>query len=176
MICIISSTNRVPSVSIQVATEYQKILKEKGEDSFILDLAQLPQDFAFSALYEFNGKNESFNSFIAPLLNNEVEHIVFIVPEYNGSFPGILKTFVDALSYPNPLKGKTIALTGVSSGPMGTALGLSHFTDVLNYLGVFVNPKKVRIPGIEQHFNPKDGFSSSFQKTIDHQLDELIKR
>jgi chromate reductase, NAD(P)H dehydrogenase (quinone) len=54
-------------------------------------LEDLPHDFVFSALYENNGKNLDYNAFHQKV--KEGKKFVFIVPEYNGSFPGILKDF-----------------------------------------------------------------------------------
>lgn len=173
MISIIASTNRVPSVSLQIANYYSSILSEKGIDNEVIDLAQLPHDFAFSALYNNSGKNEVFNAIAEKI--KESDKFLFVVPEYNGSFPGVLKTFIDGLPYPNPIKGKEAALTGISSGPMGTALGLSHLTDILNYLGVFVNPVKVRIPSIEKKFNSTEGITDKFvSDLIEEQLRSFL--
>jgi len=175
MICIVASTNRVPSVSIQMANYYATLLKEKNIESCILDLSELPEDFAFSALYENNGKNEAFNDFISEA--KKAEQFLFVVPEYNGSFPGVVKTFIDALPYPSILKGKLMTLTGISSGPMGTALGLSHLTDILNYLGAMVNPMKVRIPSIEKNFSSTEGITNDvIMKAIEEQLLFLSNR
>ena len=61
MITIVVGTNRRRSKSKQVATFYQTLLSELHTESQILDIADLPDDFIRSALYENNGKNESFN-------------------------------------------------------------------------------------------------------------------
>lgn len=90
MIKIIVGTNRKNSVSKVIAELYQSILSEKGAESEILELEKLPEDFTFSALYENNGKNPEYNAFHDRV--KEGKKFIFIVPEYNGSFPGILKT------------------------------------------------------------------------------------
>ena len=94
-IIIICSTNRNDSVSYQIAQLYSNILTEKECPNEVIDLSDLPNDFAFSALYEQAGKNKDFNHFRE--LMAESKKFVFIVPEYNGSFPGVLKTFNDGL-------------------------------------------------------------------------------
>ena len=66
------------------------------------------------------------------------DKFVFVVPEYNGSFPGVFKAFVDGLKYPASFKDKKCALVGISSGTQGGALALSHLTDIFNYLGMNV--------------------------------------
>ncbi|WP_462248282.1 NADPH-dependent FMN reductase [Ekhidna sp.] len=149
MITIISGTNRKNSVSKQVALEYQKILADFDTESTIIDLEDLPGDFIATALYENQGTNEKFN----PLREHmkKAQKYVFIVPEYNGSFPGVLKTFLDALEFPDTLKGKKCALVGLSAGIQGGVMALSHLTDIFNFLGMHVHalkPKLMRIDGM----------------------------
>ena len=148
MITIISGTNRKNSISKQVALQYQEILTDHGVDSTIIDLEKLPADFISSALYENQGTNIDFNPIREHM--KEAQKFVFIVPEYNGSFPGILKTFLDALEFPGTLKGKKCAMVGLSSGVQGGVMAMSHLTDIFNYLGMHVlalKPKLIRING-----------------------------
>ncbi|NVK49041.1 MAG: NAD(P)H-dependent oxidoreductase [Cyclobacteriaceae bacterium] len=151
MIKIILGTNRKNSVSKQIALQYQKILKEKGADSEILELEELPADFIETALYENNGKNEAFNKFHGRV--SEGKKFVFIVPEYNGSFPGILKTFIDGMTYPNNFRNKKAALVGLSSGIGGGGIALSHLTDIFHYLGMHVLALKPKLAKIEQNMS-----------------------
>lgn len=151
MIQIILGTNRKNSVSKQIAQQYKAILQELGADSEILELERLPADFTKTALYENSGKNQEFNRLIQRLETSR--KFVFIVPEYNGSFPGILKTFIDGMSYPNPLKDKKAALVGLSAGVGGAGLALSHLTDIFHYLGMHVLALKPKLTGIEQHMS-----------------------
>ncbi len=150
MITIVAGTNRPDSKTIQVAEFYHKLLNSHKAESQILDLADLPNDFVFSALYNNSGKNEQFNTLRTMM--EDSEKFVFIVPEYNNSFPGVFKAFIDGLSYPNALIHKKCALVGLSDGVQGNALGLSHLTDVLNYLGMHVLAQKVRIPFMHKNF------------------------
>ncbi|MCK5209002.1 MAG: NAD(P)H-dependent oxidoreductase, partial [Cyclobacteriaceae bacterium] len=133
MITIIVGTNRKDSVSQQIARQYAEILKELGVESNILNLMDLPIDYIYSALYENIGKNEQFNRMRS--LMNHSKKFVFIIPEYNGSFPGVLKAFIDGLDRTKALVDKKCALIGLSAGDQGAGLALSHFTDILNYCG-----------------------------------------
>ncbi|MEQ8573083.1 MAG: NAD(P)H-dependent oxidoreductase, partial [Fulvivirga sp.] len=112
-ITIICGTNRVDSVSYQISVIYQQLLAKAGCNAEIIDLTDLPNDFAFTALYENSGKNEEFNRFRKLMADSD--KFVFVVPEYNGSFPGVLKTFIDGLEYPGSFKNKKSALVGISS-------------------------------------------------------------
>jgi NAD(P)H-dependent FMN reductase len=148
MITIISSTNRTGANTRQVADIYASLLKDLKEEYQILDLKDLPQDFIFTALFENRGSNPEFNEI--QKLVDETNKFVFIIPEYNGSFPGILKAFLDGLKFPGSFKGKAGALVGLSSGTMGGSLAMSHLTDILNYLGLFVLPIKPRINNVHK--------------------------
>ena len=150
MITIIAGTNRKNSVSKSVAIYYQSILEAKEIQSQIVDLAELPDDFSRTALYENNGKNLAFNK-IRERVQKSVK-LVFVVPEYNGSFPGILKAFIDGLKYPEGLRDKKAALIGISSGVQGGVFAMSHLTDIFNYLGMHVLALKPKLAEIEKSF------------------------
>jgi chromate reductase, NAD(P)H dehydrogenase (quinone) len=151
MIKIIVSTNRKNSVSKLIALQYLEILENLGQEAEIIDLMELPDDFLFTALYEYNGKNKEFN-----LIHNKVKEgkkYVFIVPEYNGSFPGILKAFIDGMNYPNSFRNKKCAMIGLSSGIGGGGIALSHLTDIFHYLGMHVLANKPKLAKIEENMS-----------------------
>lgn len=173
MITIISGTNRIDSVSSQIALYYQDILKKKGEESRILDLGTLPPDFIYSALYENSGLNNDFNAFQEII--DATERFVFIIPEYNNSFPGVLKAFIDGLRYPSSFEGKKGALVGISSGLQGASLALSHFTDILHYLGMHVMPLKPKLSRIEKHMDETALVNDLYLNLLDKQADQLLK-
>ncbi|MFC4872750.1 NADPH-dependent FMN reductase [Negadavirga shengliensis] len=151
MIKIIVSTNRKNAVSEKIALLYQEILESMGEASEIINLSDLPNDFVFTALYELSGKNEEFNKIHTQVKSGE--KYVFIVPEYNGSFPGILKSFIDGMTYPNSFRNKKCALVGLSSGVGGGSIALSHLTDIFNYLGMHVLAHKPKLAKIEENMS-----------------------
>jgi NAD(P)H-dependent FMN reductase len=117
MITIICGTNRKDAVSHTIANIYSQILDSLGAEYQYINLEHLPMDFTFSALYENSGQNEIFNRYREMMLNSE--KYAFIVPEYNGSFPGVLKAFIDGLQFPDTFTAKKAALVGVSSGIQG---------------------------------------------------------
>ena len=148
MITIIAGTNRPASRARRVANIYAALLEELEAEYQILDLADLPADFTTSALYDNMGKHEAFNKIARQA--EAADKLVFIVPEYNCSFPGVLKAFIDGLAYPGGIRGKKAALVGLSAGTQGGLLALSHLTDILMYLGTAVIPSRVRLPGLDR--------------------------
>ncbi|MEM6840777.1 MAG: NAD(P)H-dependent oxidoreductase [Bacteroidota bacterium] len=172
MTIIIVGTNRKDANSRTIAYYYQRLLEEKGETSQVLDLIHLPPDFLKTALYENNGQNEEFNVFRQVLEEND--RFVFIIPEYNGSFPGVLKAFIDGLEYPSNLAGKKAALVGVAAGMHGGAIALSHFTDVLHYLGMQILPIRPTLAFIHSHLSDDEITHSEYQQLLEGQVKSLI--
>ena len=172
MISIICGTNRRQAVSKQIALYYQNLLHEAGAKSYILDLKELPIDFLNVALYDNAGKSKSFNTIKKKL--NDSHKMVFIVPEYNGSFPGVLKTFIDALDYPGSLKNKKSALLSLSSGTQGGALALSHLTDILHHCGMIVLAQKPKLAKIEANFKDGQFTNNLYISLLKEQIDKFL--
>ncbi len=173
MIKIICSTNRTDSVSMKVSLVYKEILRGLGEDSEIIDLSDLPADFIVSALYENSGHNETFNP-IREQMKSAAKY-VFVVPEYNGSFPGVLKTFIDGLEFPGTFPDKKCALVGVSSGVQGGGLALSHLTDIFNYCGTHVLAQKPKLARIEESMDDKGNITNAlYMELLENQAKSLI--
>lgn len=173
MISIVVGTNRKNALSAAIAVYYQKLLKDKNVESQIINLADLPADFTATALYENNGKNQGFNR--VRQIFKEQEKFVFIIPEYNGSYPGVLKAFIDGLDYPSGLQGKKCALVGLSTGVQGASIALSHFTDVLHYLGMHVLALKVKMGEIHHYLKENQLTSKVYNEMLHLQADQLIK-
>ena len=172
MVTIVSGTNRPNANARLVANIYAGLLHERGIDNQILDLVDLPQNFILTALYNNSGQDEVFNALISTL--EKADKVVFIIPEYNNSFPGVLKAFIDGMTYPNALRNKKSALVGISTGTQGGAIAISHFTDVLNYLGVHVLAAKPRLMFI--HKNLKEGKLTNplYLQLLEEQVEQLI--
>jgi len=170
-ILIISCTNRKNSLTQKISEYYQKRLDAFQVSNQILDLAILPNDFITTALYENSGKNNEFNAF--QKLIDEHQRFILVVPEYNGSFPGVLKAFMDGLRYPDSWKDKKIGLVGLSSGTQGGILALSHLTDIFHYLNAEVLSIKVKLAQIHQYFKDKQLHNDLYNELIDLQIKKI---
>lgn len=144
MVTIVSGTNRANNQTLNFVKHYQKLLKENHIESQILDLSTLPQDFLYTALYGL--ENKEFNQILEQYIFNAA-HLVVISPEYNGSYPGILKAFIDGWN-PKKLNGQKVALMGVASGRQGNSRGMDHLTNVFNYLNLAIVPLKIPVSQI----------------------------
>jgi len=156
MITIISATNRPKSNTLKVALNYSQLMEKQGIRPKLLSLEKVPADIAFNEL--FNNRSTAFQQILDEYII-PAQKFVIISPEYNGSFPGILKTFIDAI-HPDLNRGKKVALVGVSTGRAGNLRGMDHLTGILNYLDFHVMPNKLPVSNVltllDENSNIKD--------------------
>ena len=159
MVTIISGTNRSKSNSLKVAKICNEILEDKGIYSQVYSLESLSNDFLFSEMYQDHSEN--FKKTIAQYIHS-AEKIIFVVPEYHGSYSGALKVFLDAISSDDIMDKKTM-LVGVASGHAGGIRPLGHLTDVLHHLRAEVFSRKPKLSYIDQLIDDKGEID---QKTV----------
>lgn len=146
MISIVISTNREGSRSAVIAQAYLDAFAELGATAEILTLSDFTPPMIDAILYNPGEGKAGFEELQRRV--DASEKFVFIIPEYNGSYPGILKLFVDCLRYPDSFEGKKAAVMGISSGTQGASLAMGHFADVLNFMGTHtlaLRPRFIRI-------------------------------
>lgn len=170
-ITIISSTNRLDSNTEKIANYYLSILKNKTFHVDLLNLKELPESFLFSDLY--GKRSDEFQKIIDKYIELQTKFI-FIVPEYNGSFPGILKGFLDAVSPKLWLDNKA-CLVGISTGRAGNLRGMEHLTNILNYLKVNVYHNKLPISRVDTLLDTSGNLTDAETKrAIDIQLNGFL--
>jgi chromate reductase len=164
MYTIISTTNRMGSHTEKVAMQYQNIFKEKGIATKLFSLKEL------NVLERSPGFLKAENEFLIP-----AQKFIFIMPEYNGSFPGVLKAMIDTSDIRKAWWGKKALLTGVSTGRAGNLRGMDHITGVLNYVRMTVHHNKLPISVIDTVMND-DGIIThqGTLNAIDQQVNEFI--
>lgn len=145
MITIICATHRPKNQTKAVVEAYLKILKEDNGGVNVLEMSTLPKDFAYNGI--FGSKNDLLDEIVHHKIVPADKFIV-ISPEYNGSFPGIFKTFIDVID-PAVWKSKKIALVGVASGRAGNLRGMDHLTSIFHYLKAEVFSNKLPISSID---------------------------
>ncbi len=151
MITIISGTNRKESSTSIFAKHCYEYIKSVTEEKVcLIDLIDVSADIYNENMYSSDGQSEG-----SRILQDEKlipsTKFLFIFPEYNGSYPGALKVFIDACSI-RQLKetwsGKKAGLIGIASGRAGNLRGLDQFATVLNHLGTSTLPNKLPISQI----------------------------
>jgi NAD(P)H-dependent FMN reductase len=171
-ITVISGTNRPESYTRLVAQEYAKMLMDNGVEVKMLSLEDLPNDFIISDLY--GKRSERMDAIIGEFINN-VNKFVFVVPEYNGSYPGIVKLFLDSIP-PRLWTGKKANIVGVSTGQAGNLRGQEHLTGVLNYLKVNVHFNKPKLSLVDKLFNDdKQTLNEDTRKRLAESMHQLVE-
>lgn len=164
MITIISGTNRKDSNTLKIANEYQQILRLKGFEAGILSLENM------DVLHYDDEFKRVENEILIPSA-----HLIIVSPEYNGSFPGVLKLLFDNSRSHEMWFHKKALLTGVATGRAGNLRGMDHLADVLNYIKITVHPNKLPISVVNSVVS-KEGkiIDANTLRAINQQLDEFI--
>lgn len=170
-VVIYSCTNRLGSNTLKVSMAYQKLLKVEGFFSEILDFKELPENLAFSET--FGRRSPQFEATIQSYVR-PFQKIIFVIPEYNGSFPGILKTFLDSV-HPSEWRDKKACLVGVSDGRAGNLRGMEHLTGVLQYLKMHVFYDKLPISSVSKFLGEDFFFSTDQEVACKRQIQGFIQ-
>jgi len=144
MITVVSGTNRPGSNTRKIAVLIQEMLEGAGEEGALLDLAVLPAEIFDQSSYA--SKPGSFAAFQDQML--KTRGLLTVVPEYNGSFPGVLKYFIDMLSFPESLYEKPAAFVGISAGRWGGVRAVEHLEMVFQYRHAHLFGRRCFIPGV----------------------------
>ena len=162
---IISGTNRPGSNTIRVAKQYLRLLEKKG----------IPARFISLEGMDINHRNDWLRQLEKEVLIPS-RKFIFVTPEYNGSFPGVLKAMIDNTDIEKVWWGKKALLTGVSTGRAGNLRGMEHLTGVLHYLKMNVHHNKLPISVVNKLLNgEKDIEDEATLKMIDEQLEDFIR-
>jgi len=152
MIAVISGTNRPDSVTSKISRVVGGLLQQGGEQAVILDLVELPQELFSPASYA--SKPPAFDVFQQAVL--EAGGILTVTPEYNGSYPGALKYFIDMLRFPDSLADKPAAFVGLSSGRWGALRSVEQLEMVFHFRCAHLYGRRVFLPRVH-HLLTEDG-------------------
>ncbi len=170
IITIINGTNRPGNITQIISKKYAQILESKGVNVNYFSLENLPDAFGLKNIYD------SGSPLLKPIIQEflqPVEKLVIVSPEYNGSFPGVLKVFLDAI-HPQQFRGKKVALVGVSDGRAGNLRGLDTLTNNFHYLGVHVLPMKVPVSQVMHLIKDEELMDVQTIKTLERQADAFM--
>jgi len=112
-------------------------------ESEILD----PLDFEMP----YDGNDEENKDMRYSQIADRADGFMIVLPEYNNSYPGTLKRFLD-----NELKKyihKPAAMASVSSGPWGGVRAIESLVPVLRELGLAATFTDVQFPHVKKLFN-----------------------
>ncbi len=174
MITLLSGTNRKNSLTHQFSTIYFDLLKEKTVHCQFYDLCCLP-DVLLTPGEDFYKNRPSDLQVIQDKYFTNAEKLIFIVPEYNGSFPGILKLLIDGMDPKLAFYGKKAAITGIATGRAGNLRGIDHLSSVLQHMGTTVLPYLLPVSKAHQEITDEKKFSELTEKVITRQIREFLE-
>ena len=93
----------------------------------------------------YKDKPAAFQPFTDAVL--EADGLYVVVPEYNGSFPGVLKLFIDMLPFPESFEARPVAFAGIAAGKFGNLRGVEQLQSVFGYRNAHIYPSRVFVSG-----------------------------
>lgn len=146
MITLLSGTNRPGSNTHLVTTLIERMYFQLGVPCQVLDLADLPPEIFLPSSYA--EKPAAFAPFAEAILGSD--GVVIVTPEYNGSFPGVLKYFIDMLPFPASFENRPVCFVGLAAGMWGALRSVEQLQHILGYRNAHLFPSRVFIPGVGQ--------------------------
>jgi chromate reductase, NAD(P)H dehydrogenase (quinone) len=162
-ILIISGTNRPESNALRISRLVLEQYEAIGVAARVFSLADLPKEAFDGATYA--SKPPSIVAIQQAVLAARGLHVV--TPEYNGSFPGVLKYFIDLLKFPESFENKPVAFIGEAAGIWGGLRAVEQLQQIFSYRNAHLFPDRVFIPGVGRALNPEG-------RLIDPALNERI--
>jgi chromate reductase len=164
MTTIISGTNRNNSRTLQVAQFYSQILNQLQHPHHLVSLRNL----------DVYSRNEELKKLEKDIFIPS-DRFIIIMPEYNGSFPGVLKALLDNSDIKQCWWHKKALLTGVADGRGGNLRGIEHMTNILHYLKMNVHYNKLPLSKINEEMDEAGNFiHDTTKRTIEEQIRSFI--
>lgn len=164
MITILSGTNRPGCNTLKVARIVEGILKSSGVECRLLNLQELPREIFDSSSY--GEKPAAFAPFQEAIL--QASGILVVTPEYNGSFPGVLKYFIDMLRFPESLRGVPAGFIGLAAGEWGALRSIEQLELIFQYRSAHLYGKRVFIKKIGDQLDENE-------QLVDEGLEERLE-
>ena len=163
---VILGTVRKGRMSAHAARWITTHIRERpGIDTELIDIADLPLvvDDAGEAT-----KDPPLSGKLAA-----ADGLVIVSPEYNHSFPGLLKHVLDG--YLKEYIHKAVGIVGVSAGPFGGTRGIQDLLPVLRELGLVTIFWDVNIGPVSRVFDESGQLlDPALVRRTDKFLDELV--
>ena len=172
MTTILSTTNRPHSNTYKVAREYLRHLEGHGEEVLLADLMELPEEVVRPDAYDHPGP--AFRAWQERYLF-PADKFVFVLPEYNGSIPGILKLMIDTSDIKRAFRGKRALLVGVATGRAGNLRGMDHMTAVLHHMKMTVHHNQLPISKVTDMMDAEGRFLAPTERVVTAQIDEFTR-
>jgi chromate reductase, NAD(P)H dehydrogenase (quinone) len=157
-VLVFAGSLRNGSLNRQLAAEAASAFAQAGLEVTLADLRDYPMPLYDGDLEAAGGLPAQAKAFKELVRAHDA--LVIASPEYNGSFPALLKNAIDWATRPEPgesplavFRGKPATLLSASPGAGGGARGLRHLRELLEMIGVRVLPEQLAVPRASQSFD-----------------------
>ena len=164
-IVVVCGTNRTGALSRTLSQRAAEAYTALGHSVDLLDMADAPADMISGDSYK--NQSDAVKEFVGRFLKSD--GVVFVVPEYNGSYPGILKLFVDMLPFPEGFDNRPCAFIGLAAGQFKSLRAVEHFQQVAGYRNAYQYPRRLFIGESFKQFD-EDG------QLVDGDLADRLKQ
>ena len=165
----IVGTAREGRKSVHAARQVDEAFEERGHRTEVFDLAE--EEFPPLGNRTYVEDEEPVPESAQKLSRKvrESDFIVITTPEYNHSFPGILKTALDYLY--TEYEDKPFGFVTVSAGGFGGVRSLSHLHDIVLEFEGFIGPN-LQVSRVGDVFNEEgelvdEAYSDRFQSFVE---------
>lgn len=165
MICLISATNRPGSNTRKITNLVRGCYDRHQVPVHVLDLQELPAELFHPSSY--GQKPDAFESFSSVVVKSDGLH--FVLQEYNGGFPGVLKYFLDMLPFPEAFEGKPVAFTGLAAGMWGALRPVEQLEQIYKYRNAHLFPERVFLPKVNSLLNEEGTLPSELMERLESQ-------
>ena len=156
---VFAGSTRTDSLHRKLAATAAAELRRRGVETTLADLRDYPMPLYDGDMEASEGLPAAAREFRNLLAEHDL--LVIASPEYNGSFPALVKNVIDWTSRPaaagerpaSMYRGKRGALLAGSPGPGGGRRGLRHLRVLLEMIGVTVIGEPVAVGGAFQAFD-----------------------
>ena len=165
---VILGTTRRERMSVHAARLVRdETAKRPGVETELIDIAALPMptatDDAWQAIRDAGFAEKM----------SRADALVIVSPEYNHSFPGLLKHVLDSCL--KEYIHKAAGIVGVSAGPFGGTRGIQSLLAVIRELGLVNIFWDVNFTNVQNVFDASGNLlDQSFPRRIEKFLKELI--
>jgi NAD(P)H-dependent FMN reductase len=150
-ISILSSSTRIDRLSHRVALSLERLINNGGQHTAtVLDLAAYNFPIMEEVLHRHPNPPEGLAEFAAAIQQSDA--LIFLSPEYNGTYTSALKNAVDYLKE-SEFSKKAIGVVAVSAGPMGGMRAALSLQQLVLAVSGYALPQMLLVGQVGQKFD-----------------------
>jgi NAD(P)H-dependent FMN reductase len=173
IITIISSSTRNGRISHRIALALAKQITQVGHQASVIDLLKLELPRFTERYPNVKVKPQNWQDTMDTLLGSD--GLIFLTPEYNGSFSSGLKNFIDVFAKEG-FRGKPIGVATGSTGKMGGVRAAYQLQQVILSLFAYPQPQMLTVGEMQDRFDETGEITDQeFQPRFENYVKQFIE-